>query len=159
MKQKRNPIRGKEKKHYLKIALNLIKNPENIFTKKSNILLEKQKRNDLLILDEKPIFIILKHHLIPTLQTIKEHGSLIPEIAVDKGAIKFIVNGSDVMRPGVTQIDDGVEEQGLVLIVEDVKRNPLGIGLALYDKVDIEDMKKGRVIKNIHHLNDEWWNY
>jgi len=43
-------------------------------------------------------------------------------VTVDAGAISFVSDGADVMRPGITEADDDIEEGDLVVI----RRSPTG---------------------------------
>lgn len=83
----------------------------------------------------------------------------IPKIIVDLGAIRFVTNGADIMRPGITKIEENILEGSLVLIVEEKNGAALAFGKSLYDAVDMEMMENGRVIENLHYLKDDWFNF
>ena len=63
----------------------------------------------VLLLDGSIIFFELEKRLVPTLYALLEGYIRVPHITVDMGAVKYVVNGADIMRPGVTKIDDGIE--------------------------------------------------
>jgi len=73
------------------------------------------------------------------------------------GAIKFVVNGADIMRPGITKIQEGIEKDEAIVIVDENNQKPLAVGIALLSAEDMEKTKSGRVIKNIHYVGDELW--
>jgi PUA-domain protein len=75
-------------------------------------------------------------------------------VTVDGGAISFVSDGADVMRPGITEADDGIEPNDLVAIVEETHGKTLAIGRA---RVNGDDMigDSGKVIDSIHHVGDE----
>ena len=78
---------------------------------------------------------------------------------MDLGAIKFVTNGADIMRPGITSIDNGIIEGQLIVVVEEKNGAPLCFGVSRYDAVDMQNMDSGRVIKNLHYLSDDWFNF
>ena len=72
--------------------------------------------------------------LVPTLQllrrlSIKEIS--IPVVRVDLGAVKYLINGADVFRPGITDYQSF--KQNNVLIVLNPQDSVLCVGLALLD--------------------------
>ncbi|MHA1340702.1 MAG: PUA domain-containing protein [Promethearchaeota archaeon] len=80
-------------------------------------------------------------------------------ITVDKGAIPYVTNGADIMRPGIVQIDSTIREGDIVKIQDETYKRALAVGIALFDASEIESMKKGKVVKNIHTINDEIWQF
>ncbi|MBE8540041.1 DUF1947 domain-containing protein [Geoglobus acetivorans] len=79
-------------------------------------------------------------------------------VVVDEGAVKFIMNGADVMRPGIVEADESIKQGDFCYIVVEKKLTPLAVGVALVDGTDMTG-EKGKVIENIHHLNDKIWKF
>jgi PUA domain protein len=79
-------------------------------------------------------------------------------IVVDAGAIPYVVNGADVMRPGIVSVTDDVKSSSPVQIVDERHGKPLAIGVALLDAPDIRASTSGKMCKNFHHVSDEIWN-
>ena len=77
-------------------------------------------------------------------------------VTVDAGAVEFVTNGADVMRPGIEDVDDGIEEGDLVVIREVSHGKPLAIGRALEDG-DAMLGDEGKVVESLHHVDDELW--
>lgn len=75
-------------------------------------------------------------------------------VTVDAGAVQFVSNGADVMRPGIVDVDEELEAGDLVVISEETHGKFLAIGRAL---VDADEMlgDEGRVIESIHHVGDD----
>jgi len=75
-------------------------------------------------------------------------------VTVDAGAIEFVSNGADVMRPGIVEADEDIEAGDLVVVNEESHGKFLAIGRA---QVDGEDMvgEEGRVVASIHHVGDD----
>lgn len=79
-------------------------------------------------------------------------------VTVDAGAIKFISNGADVMRPGITAFDEGIEKNDFLLVKEITHGKVLAIGKALASGTELKSASKGKVISNVHYVGDWLWN-
>ena len=77
-------------------------------------------------------------------------------VVVDDGATKFIINGADVMKPGIVEADEGINEGDFCYVVVEGKFTPLAVGIALCRGVEMVG-GKGKAVKNIHHINDRLW--
>lgn len=82
----------------------------------------------------------------------------LPAIIVDMGAIPFVCNGADVMRPGITKINGDFNKNGLVIIKDEKHHKVLGVGLALLPSSDMIEQKKGKAVINLHYVGDKIWN-
>ncbi|MHA2182368.1 MAG: PUA domain-containing protein, partial [Promethearchaeota archaeon] len=80
-------------------------------------------------------------------------------IVVDFGAIRYVANGADVMRPGITSIDPSILKGDIVKIEEETKHRALAVGKALFDATDMEAKDSGKVIKNLHTIQDPIWQF
>jgi len=79
-------------------------------------------------------------------------------IAVDGGAVKFVMNGADIMKPGIVEADENIEEGDFCYVVVEKKLTPLAVGIALINGKNMVG-GKGKAVKNIHHLNDRIWRF
>lgn len=79
-----------------------------------------------------------------------------PNVMVDMGAVKFMCKGANVMRPGIKKYTEFEKDQ-LVCVVEESQHKFLAVGKALTSSSELENMKKGEVIKNIHYISDKFW--
>ena len=79
-------------------------------------------------------------------------------VTVDAGAIEFVSNGADVMRPGIVEVDDGIAASDLVAIAEETHGKILAIGRA---QTDSDDMlgDAGKVVDSIHHVGDDLYEF
>ncbi|MFA7197881.1 MAG: RNA-binding protein [Methanoculleus sp.] len=113
---------------------------------------------ELYLVDKKPLLMASGEWAFPTLRGLVEHP--IPErrVTVDAGAIKFVANGADAMRPGIVSIAPDVREGHPVQIVEERYGKPLAVGVALLDAADMERQEKGKSVKSIHYVGDDIWN-
>jgi len=96
---------------------------------------------------------------IPTIHFLRQHTHSLPKIVVDIGAIRFITNGADVMAPGIVFFDEEIKEGSIVVIHEERANSIIGIGKSLISSKDFSKSKKGKVIKNLHHLRDSIWEF
>ena len=124
------------------------------------------EKEHLYLIDNEPLFLKTAHkdvgeYIVPTLFLIHKSpkGRLLPQFpkaVVDVGAVKHIVNGADVMRPGIKEFT-GDFNKGDVVFVADEKGRVIAIAAALYSKQEILQMQKGKVLINLHHLGDKIW--
>lgn len=126
-----------------------------------NISLSKkdsvQLREDgIVLVNNKPQFFYYKDKIVPTLHFLQEK-IVIPTITVDMGAIKFVINGADIMRPGITNISEGILKDNLIVIVDQNNNKPLAVGIALLGTEEMKLVKSGKVVKNIHYIGDWIW--
>ncbi len=80
-----------------------------------------------------------------------------PKITVDMGAIRFVANGADIMRPGIVSIEDGIIPGSPVLIVDEKHGKILAIGVSLFSSADMRSATGGKVVKNAHAAGDVLW--
>jgi malignant T-cell-amplified sequence len=83
---------------------------------------------------------------------------LFPAVVVDEGAIRFLLNGADVMRPGIRKIDDWGAEGKMVVVREEKKGRAIAVGTAMVPSAEAQAMSKGGCIRNLHHVGDRFWN-
>ncbi|GBG82909.1 hypothetical protein CBR_g36436 [Chara braunii] len=80
---------------------------------------------------------------------------------VDRGAIKFVLSGANIMCPGMTSpggvLDDSVPAEQPVAIMAEGKQHALAIGYTKLSAVDIRSVNKGVGVENVHYLNDGLW--
>ena len=130
------------------------------FTKKDQIVLieDKEKSLKLILVDKLLSFFYYQDKIIPTLKYLQEN-LILKKITVDMGAIKFVINGADIMRPGIVNIEDGIEKNDFIVIVDENNGKPLSVGIAILNSEDMKETKSGKVIKNIHYVGDDIWRF
>ena len=97
---------------------------------------------------------------VPTLKYIYSKPSSIEmkKVVVDMGAIKFVTNGADIMRPGVRKFDEGIEKGEIIQILEETHNKTIALGKALGKSEEMRKQEKGKIIENIHYIGDSIWN-
>jgi len=128
-------------------------------------VLQLTEKEFIYLVDGEPLFLKVVtnegEYVIPTLFLIHKspRGSLLPSFpkaVVDAGAVKRIINGADVMRPGIKKLE-GDFNKGSIVFVADEKGRTIAIAASLYSKGEIEQMEKGKVLLNLHYLGDRAW--
>lgn len=145
---KRTPLRSKEMNKELeqyKIAL----------SKKDQVELIEDNYK-IIFINKKPSFFYFGEKLVPTLKLLQENNFL-KKITIDMGAVKFIVNGADIMRPGIVEIEPCIVKDEIISVIDKNNKKTLAIGIALFSSDEMKNMSSGKVIKNIHYVGDELW--
>lgn len=133
---------------------------EKVFSPKSTVEIAEMEDESLIyIIDGDFLLVETDKDLIPSLKAILNEKLDLKKVVVDMGAIKYVVNGADIMRPGIVEIDDNIKKDSYIKVVEETYNKTLAIGIALYDSEVMKSMEKGKVIKNIHYVNDKIWNF
>lgn len=130
---------------------------ERFVDKKSSVERVVTEKFTLILIDGKPAFFYVDEKLVPTLQLLLT-TMFLPQVVVDMPAVKFMVNGADVMRPGIV----GMGEFNLgdvVVVVDENNKKPLCVCKALYGSVEMQGMEKGKVLKSLHYVGDEIWKF
>ncbi|NPA47805.1 MAG: DUF1947 domain-containing protein [Thermococci archaeon] len=162
----RHPVGRREVKAILNSLIEMFGEDvaSNFLRKKDRVEVAKFDRiTDVIFVNGKPTFIKRKDLIFPlvaALYDISERENLKlwkRRVVVDEGAVPHILNGADVMAPGVVDADEGIREGDLVFVIEQKYGRPLAIGIALEDGRKMVEMSKGKVVKVIHHAKDKLW--
>ncbi len=111
---------------------------------------------DLIFVDGRPLMMTVEDQPFFTVLGAIE---LMPKkrlVVVDTGAVRFVVNGADIMKPGIVSADPEIAVGDLVVIIEERHKKPLAIGQALVAGTDMKG--EGKAIKSLHHVGDAIWN-
>jgi PUA-domain protein len=133
---------------------------------KFNIELSKKDAVELLegelgtfyLINNTPWFFLLDGELIPHLKLLLEKTSLLKRVTVDMGAVKFVANGADIMRPGVTDADATIAKDEFIVVVEETHGKPLAVGKALLGGEEMLAATGGKVVATLHYIGDKVWN-
>jgi len=145
---KRKQLRVKDAKKLLEQY-----NPE--LSQKDKIELLDDK---LFVINNLVSFFYYEKKLAPTLRYLLVHPDKLKKIVVDMGAIKFLVGGADIMRPGIVKIADDINKDDFIAAFDEKNDKPIIIGIALFNAKEMQEKTSGKVIKNIHYIGDKLWN-
>lgn len=146
-------MRKQWSKSDIKQFLNLHPKAELFISKKSDVVQD----NDLLLVDGVKAFFMHEQLWVPTLHVLLKHPDLLPKLTVDKGAIKFVVNGADVMRPGIVACEDALVGEAVVIVDENFSK-PIAVGKLTVSSRALMEATSGKLVKNLHRVGDEIWN-
>lgn len=78
-------------------------------------------------------------------------------VTVDAGAIKFVLNGADIMSAGIVDADPSLEAGDWCWVKEETRGAPLAIGRCMVSGPELVESKKGKGVKSVHVANDKLW--
>ena len=96
---------------------------------------------------------------IPVLTLLLNNKVDLKKIVVDMGAIRYVTNGADIMRPGITEIDPTIKKDEIIKIVDETHDRALAVGKALLNAHEMESKTSGKVVKNLHTIQDSVWDF
>jgi PUA domain protein len=118
----------------------------------------KRKDFDVLLLGNEAVALVLENgDIMLTVQGVLRFRPKLRYVEVDKGAIKFVTNGADVMAPGITDADRGIKEGHCVYIRDQDHKKPLAAGIALIDGETMVAGATGKAVRSVHYVGDNIW--
>ena len=112
---------------------------------------------EFIFVDGEPILFRIEGKIFPTVRGALKLAPTRRRVVVDPGAVKFLINGADVMGPGIIEADPDIREGDLVIVVEKAHGKALAIGRALIPGKDMPG-RSGKAVKSVHYVGDELWN-
>lgn len=93
--------------------------------------------------------------------TVRGANALEPDghiVTVDPGAVSFVSDGADVMRPGIVEVTDDITAGDVILVAEATHGKVLAVGRS---RVDADDLlgEEGKVVDSLHHVGDELFEF
>jgi len=133
---------------------------DQIFPKKCNVeVIETEAGDTMFAINNVLKLWKSKEGYIPVLTLLLSNQVDLKTIVVDFGAVRYVANGADIMRPGITKIDPSIKKGDIVRIIEETKNRPLAVGKAMFDAPEMEAKDSGKVIKNLHTIQDSVWEF
>ncbi len=129
---------------------------KEFFSKKDHVQIQEKPLKHIRV-NKIPVLFFKDEKPLPTLKLLLK-DQLLKKVTVDMGAVKFICNGADVMRPGIIQIDENIKKGEIIAVIDEKNKTPLIIGEAMHPTEELKEKQEGKVIKNIHYITDEIWN-
>ncbi|CAL9145942.1 unnamed protein product, partial [Musa hybrid cultivar] len=136
---------------------------DDILPKKAPLIVTKcQNHLNLVVVNNVPLFFNIRDGpYMPTLRLLHQYPDIMKKFQVDRGAIKFVLSGANIMCPGLTSpggtLDEEVLEETPVAIMAEGKQHALAIGYTKLSAKDIKTINKGIGVDNMHYLNDGLW--
>ncbi len=111
----------------------------------------------LLLKDGKVHAFLTEGRWYPSLHALLELGEPGDHfVKIDMGAVKPVASGADVMAPGIVEVGEVSEGDGVV-VIDERHRRPLAVGVALMEGKEMVKRDKGRAVRNVHHVGDAIW--
>ncbi|CAA3016161.1 malignant T-cell-amplified sequence 1 homolog [Olea europaea subsp. europaea] len=136
---------------------------DDLLPKKSPLIVAKCPNHlNLVLVNNVPLFFNIRDGpYMPTLRLLHQYPNVMKKLQVDRGAIKFVISGANIMCPGLTSpggaLDNEVEAETPVAIMAEGKQHALAIGFTKMSAKDIRNVNKGIGVDNMHYLNDGLW--
>jgi len=112
---------------------------------------------DLLIIDGVPAIVIRgEGESYPTILAAHKLNLRLPTVVVDMGAVPHILNGADVMAPGIVRFDE-FGRGAIVYVADEEGGRVFAVGRALVSSSELSNMKRGKAIKTLHYAGDKLW--
>jgi PUA domain protein len=156
--RKRHSIRKGQAQDLLSRLAGQIGESAKLFHADMIEVLETNATVSLYVVNKKPLLMDAGPWVFPTLRGAVQFPFPERRVAVDAGAIPYVVNGADIMRPGIVSVTDDVKADSPVQIVDERHGKPLAIGIALFDAPAMRAATGGKMVKKFHHVGDEIWN-
>ncbi|MFB6091654.1 MAG: RNA-binding protein [Haloquadratum sp.] len=113
---------------------------------------------DVVLVDGAPDVVQYDDEPFLTVQGANRYEPTEGVVTVDAGAISFVSDGADVMRPGIVEADDDIAAGDLVTVAEETHGKVLAIGRALVDGDEMAG-DSGKVVESIHHVGDDLFEF
>ena len=116
------------------------------------------REEEVIIVDGEPTILDIDGNIVYTVNGANAVTPTKGVVVVDAGAVGFVSNGADIMRPGIVEADPSITPYDPVIIVEENHQKALAIGIA---RVPGDEMtgEQGKVIDSIHYVGDELFNF
>lgn len=128
------------------------------------MLIAKARLNDsdnvqlITVNNEVMFYNVGKGPFFPTLKLLHKYPSMMKRMQVDRGAIKFILGGANIMCPGFTSKGGSLPcEMGAelpVAIYAEGKEHAIAVGMTKMSTKDIVSVNKGIAVETVHFLLD-----
>jgi len=102
-------------------------------------------------------FFFYNNQLVLTLQGVNKYQPKTHGVVVDMGAISFITKGADVMVPGITDADPGIQKDDIVWVCDEKHHKPFAVGIALMTGEEMKMKQPGKAVKTLHYVGDRLW--
>lgn len=122
---------------------------------KGLLALELDDRRALLMLNDFRV-VRVGDKFVPFLADIKCVEAF-PYVMVDIGAVRYICNGADVMRPGVKSFPISFRKGDVVVVKDEKYQKAVAVGEASASSEEAQQLTKGPIIINIHYVGDKIW--
>jgi len=136
---------------------------DDLMPKKATMVVGKcENKVNVILVDDVPLFFQIRDGVyFPSLRLVHRYPEMMKRLRVDKGAIKFVISGANIMCPGLTSagatMHDECEEDEPVAIYAEGKEHALAIGITKMSTAEMRSVNKGVGVDLVHFLRDGLW--
>ncbi|XP_074596071.1 malignant T-cell-amplified sequence 1 homolog [Brevipalpus obovatus] len=137
---------------------------DEILPKKESLKIVKCSNRIEILINEKGEHLFFHDRdepYMPSLKLIHKYPTICPLMQVDSGAIQFVLQGANIMCPGLTSkgaiMTPNLFPGTIVTIIAQGKQHALAVGVMKMSTGEIGSINKGVAVENIHYLNDGLW--
>lgn len=114
--------------------------------------------DDIVLVEGEPVIFYVDDEPFLTVRGANAYEPTRRLVTVDAGAVSFVSDGADVMRPGIVDADESIEPGDLVVVIEETHGKTLAIGRS---RVAGDDLlgTEGKVVDSIHHVGDDLYGF
>lgn len=112
----------------------------------------------IILVDGEIVLMYYGDKLVFTVNGLQRYTPKDKFVVVDKGAVRFVARGADIMAPGIVDADENIIEGDQVWICDEIYHKPLATGIAVMNGKQMIDEQRGKAVNIIHHIGDTLWN-
>ena len=150
----RHHLKGSESKKILRVIEPFLEDTDALKGLSLEVA-ETDQDFDLILLKGRPVFMMIEGRPFFTVRGALEFAPKKRVVVVDSGAVSYIVNGADVMAPGIVAADPDIVAGDPVVVVEERHNKPLAVGVALLPGPEMRG--SGKAVRSVHHVGDDLW--
>jgi len=113
---------------------------------------------EVVLLDGEPLVAAFDGERFLTVQGANEYPPESGVVTVDAGAVSFVSDGANVMRPGIVDADGSIDPGDLVVVEEENHGKTLAVGRAETGGADMVG-ESGMVVETLHHVGDDLYEF
>lgn len=113
---------------------------------------------EIVLVDGAPMVVELEEGAVLTVRGANATDPSRRIVVVDAGAVSFVSDGADIMRPGIVEADERIEPGDPVLVAEETHGKVLAVGLARAAGQELLG-EQGKVIDTLHHVGDDVYEF
>ena len=135
---------------------------EQILPKKAMLIAKAQDNIQLVVVNNEVIFYNqMNGPFYPTLRLLHKYPAMMPRMQCDKGAVRFVLGGANIMCPGFTSaggfVAESIGNETPVAVYAEGKQHAMAIGITKMSRGDIHSINKGIAVETVHYLMDGLW--
>jgi len=155
--RKRRRLREKETKALVEQLESRIGG--SVFPPNTNVDVAESPEFEVVLVENQVVAFIQEGKPFLTVRGLLRYPAQKAFVTVDMGAVKFVINGADIMGPGIVEADPGIQPGDFVWIRDEKNRRPLAVGTALVSGAEMQGKKPGKAIKSLLYVGDKLWKF